>query len=338
MNKPSIAKQSPSFARLVQEFFTEHLVVQRALSPCTVASYRDAMMLFLEFAGNKLKKLPVKLALADLQPELILDFLKHLEDDRGNTVRSRNLRLTALRTFLKFAARRDVTQFGMIQSSLSVPTKRHEQPMLGYLTRDEMVAILSEHGDTWTSRRDHLLFALMYNTGARVSEVTAITVEDVILGEGPCVHLRGKGRKLRSVPLWKSTVTEVRSWINYNAGQEKGSALFPNRDGNQMSRSNVNKRLKIAVQKAAKIQPSISRKAVSPHTVRHTTAMHLLQSGVPFNVIALWLGHESVNTTHRYVEADLEMKEQALAKLDQPDCKTGRYKPADSLIDFLQSL
>ncbi len=338
MSKPAAAQHQPSFPQLIQEFFTEHLVSQRAVSACTVACYRDAMMLFLDFAGHQLNKIPTQLKLVDLQPELILAFLKYLEQERHNTVRSRNLRLTALRTFLKFVARRDITVLSVMERALAVPTKRFERPILGFLTREEVQAVIGPPGSSWTAQRDRLLFVLLYNTGARVSEITRVKVVDIVLDDGACVHLHGKGRKLRSVPLWKTTVLEIRAWLRQNPGLSGESALLPNRDGQAMCRSNVNKRLNLAVTRATAQQPSIGTKSVSPHTLRHSTAMHLLQSGVPFNVIALWLGHESVNTTHRYVEADLAMKEKALARLAEPDGYESRFQAPDPLMQFLQTL
>mgnify|MGYP001163347169 FL=1 len=336
--RKTIAPKPPSFASLVQQFFTEYLVAQRAVSPRTVACYRDALMLFLDFSSQRLKKAPTSLKLNDIQPELILAFLDHLEHERHNAVRSRNLRLTALRAFLKFAGRRDVASLHVVERALAVPMKHFERPMLGYLTREEMLAVLGQPGDTWTSQRDHLLLALLYNTGARVSEIIGVQVADVVLDGGACVHLHGKGRKQRSVPLWHTTVAEVRAWLRLNSGLRGAAALLPNRDGQSMTRSNVVQRLELAVTRAATQVPGILNKRVSPHVLRHTTAMHLLQSGVPFNVIALWLGHESPTTTHRYVEADLAMKETALARLDAPDTTLRRFKAPDSLMRFLQTL
>ena len=336
--RKAIAPKPPSFASLIQQFFTEYLVAQRAVSPRTVACYRDALMLFLDFASQRLKKAPTSLKLNDIQPNIILAFLDHLERDRHNAVRSRNLRLTALRAFLKFAGRRDVDSLHVVERALAVPMKRFERPMLGFLTREEMLAVLGQPGDTWTSRRDHLLLAMLYNTGARVSEIIGVRVVDVILDGGACVHLHGKGRKQRSIPLWHTTVVEIRSWLRLKPALRGEDALLPNRDQQAMSRSNVVQRLELAVARAAIQVPSILQKRVSPHTLRHTTAMHLLQSGVPFNVIALWLGHESATTTHRYVEADLAMKEKALARLEAPNTALRRFKAPDSLMRFLQAL
>jgi site-specific recombinase XerD len=268
MSKTTTSKP-PSFPTLVQQFFTEYLVAQRATSPRTVACYRDALMLFLDFASRKLGKVPTAMRLADVQPDLILAFLDHLEHDRHNAVRSRNLRLTALRAFLKFAARRDVTSLHDVERALAVPMKRFERPMLGFLTRAEMVEVLGQPGQTWSSQRDHLLLAMLYNTGARVSEIIGVRVVDVVLDGGACVHLHGKSRKLRSIPLWKSTVLEIRAWLRLNPSLRGEATLIPNRDGQAMSRSNVAQRLALAVGRAAVAQPSLLKKRVSPHTLRH---------------------------------------------------------------------
>lgn len=328
----------PSFAALAQAFFAEHLQQQRAMSPRTVAAYRDAFVLFLDFAKRRLHKQPTAIRLREITSTLILAFLDHLEHERGNSVRSRNARLAALRAFLKFAGRHDVTALHVVEQALSVPMKRFERPMVGFLTREEMLAIIGEPGGSWTSQRDHLLLRMLYNTGAHVSEIIAIKVADVVLDGAACVHLHGKGRKQRAVPLWRSTVRQIKAWLKLNPQFEPNSPLLPNRDGNAMTRNNVAQRLALAVKTATATQPQLAKRRLSPHTVRHTTAMHLLQSGVDITVIALWLGHESPVTTHHYVEADLAMKERALAKLHEPDAALRRYRAPDSLVEFLKAL
>ena len=328
----------PSFPALVQEFFTHHIVNQRALSPRTVAAYRDTFMLFLGFAQKRLGKLPTALSLADITAELVLAFLDHLEKVRHNAVRSRNARLASLRAFLKFASHRDVSALHTIERALSIPMKRFEQPMLGFMSREEMLAVIGEPGTTWTSQRDHLLLALLYNTGARVSEIIGVKVADVVLDSTACIHLHGKGRKQRTMPLWRSTVLETRAWLQLNAQMSADSALLPNRSGQKMTRSNVSQRLDLAVQSAAGLNGSLGNRNISPHTIRHTTAMHLLQSGVDIEVIALWLGHEKPTTTHGYVEADLTMKKRALANIQEPDTKIPRYQAPDALLQFLKTL
>jgi site-specific recombinase XerD len=336
---PKPASPAPSFAALVQAYFAEYLTRQRALSTQTVAAYRDAMVLFLQFAQSHLGKAPVAMTLAEITPELLTAFLDHLEQQRRNCVRSRNARLAALRSFLKFAAHRDVASLQIVERALGIPVKRFERPMFGYLSPEEMQGVIHAPPSTWFGQRDHLLLQLLYNTGARVSEITQVNVGDVVLEEyAACVHLHGKGRKQRSVPLWRSTIQAIRAWLKQNPDLGAGSPLLPNRNGQAMTRTNVSLRLEAAVQTASKRYPALAGRAISPHTIRHTTAMHLLQAGVDISVIALWLGHESPVTTHQYIEADLAMKEQALAKLHEPDTVLHRYRAPDSLIEFLKTL
>jgi len=337
-NRPQNKNPAPSFPALVQMFFTLYLVEQRALSSQTVAAYRDAFLLFLNFVQKHLGKLPTGILMTDITPELILAFLDFLEHERHNSVRSRNARLAALRAFLKYAARHDVSSIYVVERALGVPMKRFERPMLGYLSREEMLAVIGEPGKTWTDQRDHLLLGLLYNTGARVSEIIGIKVVDVVLNGAACVHLHGKGRKQRSMPLWPSIVLEIRAWLRLNPKLGDEAALLPNRYGHAMTRSNVVKRLRLAVRSAAKTNSDLTSRHISPHTIRHTTAMHLLQSGVKIEVVALWLGHENPAASHMYVEADLAMKEQALAHLQDPSTKITRYHATDELLQFLKTL
>jgi site-specific recombinase XerD len=216
--------------------------------------------------------------------------------------------------------------------------KRFERPMLGFLSREEILAVIGTPDVTWISQRDHLLLGLLYNTGARVSEIIGVQVADVVLDGAACVHLHGKSRKQRTVPLWRSTVKEAKAWLKLNPQLAATSALLPNREGHAMTRSNVTQRLTLAVRSAAKDNPNLATRPISPHTIRHTTAMHLLQSGVDISVIALWLGHESPTTTHQYVEADLAMKEKALSRLQDPNIRARRFRANDSLLDFLKTL
>jgi site-specific recombinase XerD len=232
-----------------------------------------------------------------------------------------------------------VSSLQVIEHALGVPAKRFERPMLGYLSREEMLAVIGMPDATWIGQRDHALLLLLYNTGARVSEIVGVKVGEVVLDEGAaCVHLHGKGRKQRSVPLWRSSVKAIRAWLRRNPQFDSDSPLLPNRDGQSMSRWNVTQRLDRAVQVAAESCPDLATRQISPHTIRHTTAMHLLQAGVDISVIALWLGHESPATTHQYVEADLAMKERALARLHEPEAKLRRYRAPNSLVDFLRTL
>jgi len=332
------SQTAPTFAGLVQEFFTDYMVQQRALSPRTVASYRDTFVLLLRFAEEKLRLPAHAMTIADLSGRFLVDFLDHLEVKRHNSVRSRNVRLAAVRAFLKFAARRDPANLGVIENALAVPMKRFERKMVGFLPREQMLAVIDVATDTWVGQRDRLLLALMFNTGARVSEIIAVRIADVVLGPTNSIRLHGKGRKQRSLPLWKSTAAAVREWLHLNQKLRDESPLLPRRDGLPMTRANVAQRLKLAAEAASDKHPQLKTMSVSPHIVRHSTAMSLLQAGVDPCEIALWLGHESPSTTHMYVEADLAMKERALARLKQPQIKQARYQPPKALLEFLRGL
>lgn len=329
---------SPNFAALVQEFFTDYMVQQRALSPRTVASYRDTFVLLLRFAEKQLGKQPVSVQLADINAKFLAAFLDHLECERDNSARSRNIRLAAVRSFLKFAARRDLASLRVIEQALAVPMKRFDRKMVGFVPREQMLAVIDAPTGTWVGQRDRLLLTLMFNTGARVSEIIGVRIGDVVLGPTSSVRLHGKGRKQRSLPLWKSAARAVRDWLHVNPQLHADAPLLPRRDGMPMTRANVAQRLKLAVKAATTKYPDLAKMAVTPHIVRHSTAMSLLQSGADPCDIALWLGHESPSTTHMYVEADLAMKERALARLKPPEIKPARYRPPKALMQFLQSL
>lgn len=338
MSKRHSHSSSSNFATLLQEFFVDRLMQQRAVSPQTIASYRDTFRLFLQFAQARLRKSPVDLALSDITVDLVLAFLHHLQDNRHNCARTRNARLVAIRSFLKYAALKDISALAVIQSTLAIPMKRFDRRLIGHLSRDEIEALLAAPDpNTWCGQRDRVLFATLYNTGARVSELIHLRVGDVVLGKAPCAHIHGKGRKQRTVLLWRSTASQIRGWLQRN-GASPDQMLFPNRSGNPMTRSNVTARLKLAVQTATRQCPLLSSHPVSPHVIRHSTGTHLLQSGVDLSVIALWLGHESPATTHMYVEANLAMKERALNALQPPRSKNPRYRPPDRLMQFLESL
>jgi integrase/recombinase XerD len=329
----------PSFATLLQRFFAEHLMQHRGVSPCTIAAYRDTFRLLLLFAEQQIGKAPTAISLADLDAKLMLAFLDHLERDRNNSARSRNARLAAIRSFLKYAAHHDIGALPIIEQTLAIPMKRFDRPMLGFLSRDEMQAILeAPDPQSWVGQRDRAFLTMLYNTGARVSEVIGLAVNDVVLDGSPCVHIHGKGRKQRSVPLWRSTVVLIRAWKRRLGTRAEAGLLFPNRGGTAMARSNITQRLALCIKVAAEIHPQLLGRAISPHTIRHTSAMHLLQSGVDITVIALWLGHESPATTHLYLEADLSMKERALNRLQPPNTGASRYRPPDQLMRFLQNL
>ncbi len=334
----SDASLTPSLGGLLQEFFLQRLIAQRDASPATVASYRDTFRLLLRYAHDQLKLEPTELSITDLDAPLVLSFLEHLEHERGNSARTRNARFAAIRSFLKFALVKTPMSLPSIQRVLAIPMKRFDRPVLGFLSREEIAAILNAPSSTtWSGRRDHALLSTMYNTGARVSEVLNTVVNDASTSRRKCILLHGKGRKERVVPLWKGTCRLLAAWIRY-ANLPLEAPLFPNRRGEKMSRSGIEHRLKRAVVTAESTYPNLRERPVSPHTIRHTTAMHLLQSGVDITVIALWLGHENPATTHMYLEADLEMKKRALDKIQQPSSETSRFKPTDAVLAFLDGL
>lgn len=328
----------PGFATLLQEFFCVRLIQQQNASPRTIASYRDTMRLLLGYLERVRKKRPTTLAMTDLDAPTVTAFLDYLEKRRHNSARTRNVRFAAIRSFMKYAASRDPISLPVAQRVLAIPLKRFARLSMTFLSREEVAAILeAPDNSTWSGQRDRMLFALLYNTGARVSEAIALRRSDVSLDASRSVRLMGKGRKQRTVPLWKSTVQQLRAWQS-RISEEVDAYLFPNRGGGPLSRSGVEKRLQEALGKAAGRCPSLRGKKVSPHTLRHTTAMHLLQSGVDITVIALWLGHESTGTTHHYVEANLAMKDEALAKLSEIPTKDVRFRAKDDLLKFLEGL
>ena len=333
MRSPTIA-----FPTLLQDFFQRRLIDERAASAQTITSYRDAFELLLHFAERQTGRSPTALTLTDLDSPLILAFLDHLEEARGNSPRTRNLRLTAVRSFMRYASIRDPASLPIAQRVLAIPTKRYDRPVLGFLSREEVEALLAAPDRaTFSGQRDAVLFATLYNTGARVSEMTRLNAGDVLLDRQGALLLHGKGRKERVMPLWKNTVVALREWLPRVTGGPQ-SPVFPNRAGGRLSRSGVEHRLRRAITTAAVHCPSLAARKVSPHTLRHTTAMHLLQSGVDITVIALWLGHEDTATTHHYIESDLAMKEAALQHLEDPSPRPLRFRATDRLLAFLEAL
>ncbi len=326
------------FPQLVQDFFLRRLVAQRGASARTVEAYRDAFELLFGFVEQRTGKSPSALQLTDLDAPLVLDFLDHLQTERGNSVRTRNARLAAIHSFMHYAALRDPASLPITGRVLAIPAKRFDRPVLGYLTREQVAAILAapDRG-TWSGHRDAVLLATAYNTGARVSELTNLQVRDVLLDRQTAVHLHGKGRKQRAIPLWKNTATELRGWL-HRINSTPDAPVFPNRTGAPLTRSGIRDRLDRAVAIAEQRCPSLHGQHISPHTLRHSTAMHLLQSGTDLAVIALWLGHSSPAVTHQYLEADLATKEAALQRLTGPSPTPTRFRPSDRLLAFLDSL
>jgi site-specific recombinase XerD len=325
-------------APMLRRYFLERLVRQRNASGATLASYRDAFRLLLRFAEQHLRHSAASLALDEFDAPLVLAFLDHLERARGNAVRSRNARLAVMRSFARYLCYEEPTATPLAQRILAIPRKRSHSRVLGFLSRVELQAVLdAPDASTWSGQRDRALFLTLYNTGARISEALGLQVEDVCLKRTPRVTLQGKGRKERTVPLWSSTMRTLTAWIRTRSGSPAGP-LFPNRLGSRLSRSGAANRLALAVRAASMLCPSLQGRDVSLHTLRHTTAMHLLQSGTDTTVIALWLGHASPATTHAYLEADLAMKERALARVDPPKVGPLRFQPSDQILAFVDRL
>lgn len=331
-------KNNQNLAGLLEAFFTDRLMRQRQVSPHTIASYRDTFRLLLEFAQQKLKKAPSTLSLDDIDAPLVGSFLDHLEKTRGNSSRSRNTRLAAIRSFFRYAAFIEPAHSALIQRVLAMPSKRYDRRPVEFLTRAEVDALLAAPGlTTWHGRRDRALLLLAVQTGLRVSELVGLRGQDVVLGTGAHVRCLGKGRKERCTPLRRDAIATLTNWLR-EQGCQPSDPLFPNQRGGSLSRDGVERLLAkhLAVARAA--CPSLRRKRVAPHVLRHTAAMDLLQHGVDRSVIALWLGHESVETTQMYLQASLEMKEQALAKTTPMSVPAGRYRPDDRLLNFLRGL
>jgi len=327
-----------TFPALLQDFFQRRLVAELGASAHTIASYRDTFALLLRYAQEHIGRTPTEVTLEDLDASFILTFLDHLESERGNSPRTRNLRLTAIRSFMRHASLRDPTSLPVVQRVLAISAKRFDRPVLDFLSHQEIRALLdAPDRNTWSGQRDGALLAVLYNTGARVSEVISLRNADVLVDRASALQLHGKGRKNRVVPLWKTTAAQLREWFP-RIDHSPQAPLFPNRSGNPLSRSGVEDRLQLAIRTAAKQCPSLTTRRVSPHTLRHTTAMHLLQAGVHLTIIALWLGHEDTSTTHLYLEADLAMKEAALARLEDLNPEPVRFKAPDSLLAFLEVL
>lgn len=328
----------PSFGVLLQAFFSEHLLVHKRASAHTVAAYRDTLRLLLNFLSTTHGKIPSAVDVADLDAPVILSFLDHLETGRRNSIRSRNQRLAAIRSLFRYIALRDPESVSVAARILTIPLKRADRRLIGYLTRKEIEAILdAPDRAAWIGRRDYALLLTFYNTGARLSEMTMLKRSAVVFGASASVHLHGKGRKDRQVPLWTNTARVLRSWFAEIASFPNDIA-FPNARKGMLSSDGVAYILNAAVQHAIPKCPSLKMKRITPHVLRHTTAMHLLQSGVDPSVIALWLGHEKLETTHTYVEADLAMKERVLEKLAAVKTKTARFKADDKLLTFLSTL
>jgi len=327
-----------SLAPLLERFFTQRLMQQRQASPHTISSYRDTFRMLLIFTQQRLHTSPAQLMFAAIDAPLIMAFLDHLEKDRGLSARSRNLRLTAIHSFFRYAAFEAPAHAAQIQRVLAIPSKRFTRTQVHFLTRPEVEALLAAPDQRiWFGRRDHAFLLVAAQTGLRLSEMTGLTRGDVTLGTGAHAHVIGKGRKERCVPLAKPTVVVLKRWL-CEPTRGDGQVLFPNARGTRLSPDGVHYLLVKHVTAAARVCPSLKEKRVTVHVLRHTMALDLLQAGVDRSVIALWLGHESVETTQIYLEATLAMKEQALGKTTPLNGKFYRYRPGDRLLGFLNNL
>lgn len=328
---------SAALPALIQRFFTDRLCIQLEASRHTVAGYRDTFRLLLRYASAELGKPPVKLTVEDIDADLVANFLVYTETARGNTARSRNTRLAAIRSFFRFVAMTDPTWLLHCQRVLAMPNKRYVKRTVTFLDADEMAALLAAPDrSTWVGRRDHALLLLAVQTGLRASELVGLTLGDVVLGTGAHIRCLGKGRKERATPLRRDTAKLLATWIG--ADKDEGRPLFPSIRGERLSRDALEHLVRKHCLTAARTCPSIGTKRVTPHTLRHSNAMDLLHHGVDPAVIALWLGHENVETTQIYIHADMRMKEKALARVTAPPTPPGRFRPDDQLLAFLEGL
>lgn len=326
------------FPALLQSFFTDRLIQQRRASPHTIAAYRNSFRLLLRFATKHRRRDPSRLVIADLDAAFLGKFLDHLERERGNCARSRNARLAALRAFFRYVALSEPAHALHCQRVLAIPSKRFERGIVEFLDDEEIRALLkAPDSTTWIGRRDRSILLVAVQTGLRVSELTALRRQDVTLGTGAHVRCLGKGRKLRCTPLRSDVTSILKAWLR-ECSPQPHSPLFPSSRGGHMSPDAVERLVAKHVAVARQVCPSLAEKRVTPHTLRHTTAMQLLQKGVDRSVIALWLGHESIETTQVYLHADLRLKEKALARTNSLGKFHGRYRPGDALLDFLDSL
>jgi site-specific recombinase XerD len=329
---------SPRVSDLVQNFFCQRLQAQQQASPHTVASYRDTIRLLLSFVEQKTGCAPSQQTLQNWDAPLILRFLDHVEQNRHCQPRTRNARLAAVRAFMRYVAQQAPEALATSSRVLAIPMKRFDRRLVSPLSVPEVEAILqATDPNTANGRRDHLLFNLLYHTGARVSEALALERQDIQWGPPSTIRFEGKGRKQRALPLLRPLAVELKHYLAQSPN-EPAALIFRNRFGQRLTRSGVEKQLRGTVARAAQHCPSLLKRSVSPHTFRHTTAMRLLQADVDIMVIALLLGHESPSTTHHYVELDLQMKERCLSKLKPPKTKAAPFKPSDRLLQFLENL
>jgi site-specific recombinase XerD len=326
------------FPRLLAAFFNERLMQQRRVSPHTIASYRDTFRLLLRFAQSQLNKAPSQLVMGDLDTPFVGAFLEHLEKQRRNSARTRNVRLAALHSFFRYIALHEPQYAVQAQRVLAMPSKRYTRRPVAFLNRAEVdVLLATPDAQIWAGRRDRTLLLVAVQTGLRASELITLRCEDVVLGTGAHLRCHGKGRKERCTPLRKDAAAALRAWLKERGG-EPTDPVFPNQRGGPLSHDGLGYLLAKHLVSARTRCPSLKKKRVTPHTLRHTLAMELLQNGVDRAVIALWLGHESVETTYIYLHADLELKEKAMAKTTPSHMPSHRYRPDDAILAFLKQL
>jgi site-specific recombinase XerD len=331
-------KPTPDFAPLCQSFFSKRLIMQRKASSHTISAYAQTFRLLMAYAQKRLRTAPAMLSLGQLDATVVAEFLDDLESRRSNGARSRNARLAALRSFYHYAALEAPQHLSIIQRVLAIPYKRLTRRLVNYLTRSEVEALLaSVDKTTWIGRRNHALLLVAMQTGLRLSEITGLRQRDVVLSAGAHVRCEGKGRKERCTPLAKSTVVVLKAWIS-EQGEDESRFLFPSSRGGRLSADAVQHALAIHVAAARTKCPSLVKKHVTPHVLRHTAAMELFQAGVDRSLIAIWLGHESLDTTQIYLDANLQLKEAILNRMNPMQSKPGRYRPDDQLLAYLKGL
>jgi site-specific recombinase XerD len=330
-------------APFVRSFFEDHLICRHNASQHTIQGYRDGLKLLLRFVADQAKKPTVNLLVADITEPVVLAFLADLEQTRGNSIQTRNHRLVGIRQLFEYIAAREPLFLDHCHRIAAIPKKRGAAlPEIHYLEKEHVTAILGAvNQDGPMGRRDYTLLLYMYNTGARVQEVADTRIAWLTLTAPYKVELLGKGRKWRTCPLWDSTVQHVRQLVT-ERGMKPGEDghLFVNRQSKPLSRSGIANLIERYTAKAATATPGLQGQRVTPHTFRHTTAMHLLQSGVEVNVIRSWLGHASISTTSRYIEIDLAMKRKALetCEMTASDPSTATWQSNTDILSWLDSL
>jgi integrase/recombinase XerD len=327
-----------ALAPTLQAWFTDRLIAQRNVSPHTIRAYRDTLRLLLDYAEARLGRQPSQLDIAELDAPLIAAFLDHLETERRNSISTRNARLAAIHSLFRYAQHRHPEHAQDIARVLAIPLKRADRAIVTFLDENETHALLdAPDRTTWTGRRDHALLVLAIQTGLRAAELTGLRCGDIQLTTGPHIRCAGKGRKNRITPLTATTTAVLEVWLAERADHPDQPA-FPTSRGGHLTRDALDHRLTKYIDIAAERCPTLREKRVTPHTLRHTAAMRLLHAGIDTTVIALWLGHERVDTTQIYLHADLALKERAIARTTPPDTRPGRYKPPDTLLGFLEAL